>query len=226
MLFISSCQFTLLLLKCKIAVLITCNLTTEYKKMENCEKCEDIQQQLLADGGCHEIECNHHHNDNAFTLEDEEDSETVVSTAEAAAAAAAVDTNLVVASSSSSSDNDRKRKFPTLQRFADAEGDKMKRKVAPIRKWVSLPIRKLFLVKKVISMEVVIKKQTKEGFYAELEDEEGLMINGWISDIIRKELGKYPLEEGNTYIMPLGPEQSRETGYTYNNFAVQTIKDD
>ena len=120
----------------------------------------------------------------------------------------------------------RKRKFPTLKSFAQAGGDKMKRKIAPIEKWTALQVKEIFLVRRIISIQVTIKKRQQEGFYAELEDASGVLRNVWISDIIKAELDKHPLEEGNTYIIPLGSEQSRETGHTYNNFAVQEIQDE
>ena len=205
-----------------------------------CDGCQEHQQFLLDNGDGSQVICDHLIIDDNNGIESTSTTKEMVTAAAAAAAEATGDSDestpaiaiapIAVGGGSggamTSADRSlRKRKFPTLKQFAEVGGDKMKRKIAPIQKWSSLSIKKLFLVKKVIRMEVVIKKQVKEGFYAELENEEGLMVNVWITDIIRKELEMYPLEEGNTYIMPLGLEQSRDSGYMYNNFVVQVIKD-
>ena len=130
-------------------------------------------------------------------------------------------------SASTSSDvAGRKRKFPSMKDFAEAGGEKMKRKIAPIKHWTELKELELFRVKKVIGMNVVIKKEKRVSFYAELEDKEDNMINVWLTDIIKQGLDKYSVEGGFIYITPLGPAQSKESGYTYHNFAIQEIKDD
>ena len=112
-----------------------------------------------------------------------------------------------------------------MKMFAEAGGDKMKRKVAPIEKWTSLKLKELFLVKRVISIDLIVKKKKKEAFYAELEDANETLKNVWLTDIIKNELDNHPLEEGNTFIMALGPAESKETGNMYHNFAIQDIKD-
>ena len=48
----------------------------------------------------------------------------------------------------------------------------------------------------------------------------------WLTDIIKKELNDYALQEGNTYITSSGPAESKETGNMYHNFVVQIITDD
>ena len=186
--------------------------------MTMCENCEEVQQQLLADGGgaCGQIICNHQ-DDQTMVIEDgaEDDASSVVSTFSATTAAV----DMLPKRDS------RKRKFPTMKMFAEAGGDKMKRKVAPIEKWTSLKLKELFLVKRVISIDVIVKKKKKEAFYAELEDADETLKNVWLTDIIKNELDNHSLEEGNTFIMALGPAESKETGNIYHNFAVQDIKD-
>ena len=126
-----------------------------------------------------------------------------------------------------SSRNDRKRKFPSFHQFATAGGEEMKRKISPIARWVTLTVRELYLVKQVVEIEVLIKKKKQPGFYVELESREGDLKNVWISDMIREGLEKFPIEEGDTYIMPLGPKESKENpGHTYHNFAIQNVKGD
>ena len=48
----------------------------------------------------------------------------------------------------------------------------------------------------------------------------------WLTDIIKKELNDYALQEGNTCITSLGPAESKESGNMYHNFVVQIITDD
>ena len=185
--------------------------------MLSCESCEEHQQFLLDNGDGSQVVCKH---ESLAVIEDSEDNEFA---AEAAAAAVDINSSEECGSSSSSS---RKRKFPTLKRFAEAGGENLKRKIAPIRKWTSLKIKELFLVKRIIPLEVVINKVKQIKFYAEMEDENETLINVWISDMIKTALAQHPLEDEKTYITALGPAQSRETGFTYNNFAVEEIDDE
>ena len=94
------------------------------------------------------------------------------------------------------------RKFPSIKDFAKAGGEKMKRKIAPIKHWTELKELELFRVKKVIGMNVVIKKEKRLSFYAELEDKDDNMINVWLTDIIKKGLDKYSVEGVSIYITP------------------------
>ena len=186
--------------------------------MTMCETCEEVQQQLLADGegACGQIICNHQ-DDRTLVLEDEAEDDTSAVLSTFSPTTAAVDML--------PKRDSRKRKFPTMKMFAEAGGDKMKRKVAPIEKWTSLKLKELFLVKRVISIDVIVKKKKKEAFYAEFEDADETLKNVWLTDIIKNELDNHFLEEGNTFIMALGLAESKETGNMYHNFAVQDIKD-
>ena len=56
------------------------------------------------------------------------------------------------------------RKFPSIKDFAKAGGEKMKRKIAPIKHWTELKELELFRVKKVIGMNIVIKKEKRLSF--------------------------------------------------------------
>ena len=189
-----------------------------------CKNCEEIQEQLLADneGTGGQITCNHQDDQTIMVIEDEEgedgESSSGVSTFSSVAAAA-------VDMKSKPRDN-RKRKFQTMKTFAEAGDDDIKRKVVPIEKWTSLKVKELFRVKRVISMNVIIKKKKQLGFYAELEDANEELKNVWLTDIIKKELDTYSLAEGNTYIMPLGPTESKESGNMYHNFVIQDIKEE
>ena len=119
----------------------------------------------------------------------------------------------------------RKRRFPTVQEFAAAGEDRIKRKIAPVANWDTLKVRELYLVKRVINMDVVIEGSKQTGTYAELEDKKQQMINVWLTDIIREELEKYSLYLDNVYIMPLGETKSKETGYSYHDFVIQKYDD-
>ena len=52
-------------------------------------------------------------------------------------------------------------------------------------------------------------------FYAELEDAEEALKNVWLTDVIKKELDTYSVEEGNTFIMALGTAESKEIGNVF-----------
>ena len=115
----------------------------------------------------------------------------------------------------------RKRRFPTLQEFAAAGEDRIKRKIAPIVKWDTLKIRDIYLVKRVINMDVIIESIKQTGTYAEMADKKGQIINVWLTNIIKEELEKYSLQSENVYIMPLGELRSKETGHIYYDFIIQ-----
>ena len=115
----------------------------------------------------------------------------------------------------------RKRRFPTLQEFAAAGEDRIKRKIAPVVKWDTLKIRDIYLVKRMINMDVIIENIKQIGTYAEMEDKKGQIINVWVTNIIKEELEKYTLQSDNVYIMPLGDLKSQETGHFYHDFIIQ-----
>ena len=116
----------------------------------------------------------------------------------------------------------RKRRFPTLQEFAAAGEDQIKRKIALIMKWDALKIRDIYLVKRTIDMDVVIDNKKQTSTYAEMEDKKGQIINAWLTNIIKEELANYNIRSETVYIMPLGEAKSKETGHFYQDFIIQT----
>ena len=134
--------------------------------------------------------------------------------------------------SSSSSDVDRsviptvaekgsRKRFLTSVKFAKLADVKLRRKIAPIKKWRELDEHVPYRVVATHSMEVSVKGNGKEtATYAELRNKEGQMINVWMTEIIQNELEKHDFVEGNVYIMPLGKTTSKETGRDYFDFAV------
>ena len=161
--------------------------------METCVPCAEIKQQLLADGECDEIEC----------LHSQQPSTSTTATVAVAAAAA----------------NGQKRKFPSVKEFIDSSDDMVKRKIKPIQKWRTLPDHQLYLVRKLIRLS--IKDGKDEGHYVEIENEEGEMLNVWVTDMIKAELVTFSLEAGNVYIMPLGEKKAIESGNKYFDFVVK-----
>ena len=183
-----------------------------------CDSCAEHQEYLLESGDGSKVICEHE-------LKIAE--ETGASTSE------------LFSSNSSSIDGDRssnavattaaetksrKRKFVTADRFAKLADVKLRRKIAPIRKWRELHDRISRRVVQIHSMEVTIIKgkkiEKKMSYYAELETEKGEMINVWLTDIIHNELSNHDLDKGSVYIMPLGKATSKSTGRDYFNFAV------
>ena len=49
----------------------------------------------------------------------------------------------------------------------------------------------------------------------EFEDADETLKNVWLTDIMKNELDNHSLEEGKTFIMPLGPSESKETGKVF-----------
>ena len=189
--------------------------------MAKCGSCKEIQQQLLADGGCHEVECHHlTFNDDHLTIIDD-----YTDNNPAAATTTTTNTTMAVSSAidSATASTTRKRKFPTLQEFAAAGEDRIKRKIAPIQKWNTLTVRDMYLVKRVVRMDVIIQNVKQIGYYAEMEDKNEQMVNVWLTEIIKTELEKYSLLMESVYIMPLGLKKSKETGYFYNDFIIQQL---
>ena len=107
-----------------------------------------------------------------------------------------------------------KRKFLTADRFAELTTVKLRRKIAPLKKWRQLKEIIPFAVLQIHSMEVAFikgkKKQTS--FHAELQKEDGKIFNVWITEMIPQELLKYNLEQGMA--------TSNAAGHEYHKFAV------
>ena len=207
---------------------------------QRCEDCEEHQQFLLDSGDGSQVVCKHPilekstiaaatattpstSSDHSDTLVIDVDDD-VQSVGESVNATDLEEVPLTT-SSSGHFIKSRKRKFPSFRQFAEAGGNELKRKVLPMVKWVSLTVREPYLVTKVVEIEVMMKKKKQPGFYAEIEDREGELKNTWITPMIYNALKNYPLEEGETFITPLGLKERKETGHMYNNFAVQIIKE-
>ena len=137
-----------------------------------CKPCQSRQDELLEDDCGTQIVCEHD-----VTGDD----------ATAAAAGGAI-------GGASSS----KRKFLSRALFAELGGDKIKRKISPVQAWSTLNIRAVYLVRRVVSMEVTnAQTGAKEiGHYAEMVDEAGDFKKAWLTEIILKELKDYCLAMG------------------------------
>ena len=178
-----------------------------------CDSCADYQEHLLDSGDGSQVICEHQ-----LTF-DEEPGTSTSALPTTTYSSSSKDINATAAETSS-----RKRKFVTANRFAELASVKLRRKIAPIKKWRELHDRISHRVVQIHSMEVTITKgkkiEKKMSYYAELETEEGEMINVWLTDIIHNELSKHNLNEGSVYIMPLGKTTSKSTGRDYFDFAI------
>ena len=174
-----------------------------------CDSCADYQEQLLEGGDGSQVVCGHQ-------LKIDEESERSKSSSSSCMPVVGGRSN------DAATTRNRKRKFLTADRFAELASVKLRRKIAPIKKWRQLKERIPFAVLQIHSMEVAStnRKRKQTSFYAELQTEDGEMFNVWITEIIRQELLKYNLEHGDVYIMALGMATSRSTGREYHNFAV------
>ena len=177
-----------------------------------CDSCADHQEYLLESGDGSQVVCEHQ------LKIDEETERSTVSTSSSSSCIPVVGGR----SNDAATTRNRKRKFLTADRFAELASVKLRRKIAPIKKWRQLKERIPFAVLQIHSMEVAStnKKRKQTSFYAELQTEDGEMFNVWITEIIRQELLKYDLEHGDVYIMALGMATSKSTGREYHNFAV------
>ena len=117
----------------------------------------------------------------------------------------------------------KKRCFPTLKEFTDASEDRVKRKLRPIQKWNTLTTHVLYLVKKVVQIDVGGSGISDRGYYAQLENQNEETFNVWLTDIIKNELNMHKLYENNVYIIPLGMTKCKDNGNSYFDFVVQTM---
>ena len=178
-----------------------------------CDSCADHQEYLLESGDGAQVICEHQ-------LKISEDTECLPA---ATSSSSSCDSNPVKRSDDVvATTSDKKRKFLTADRFAELATVKLRRKIAPIKKWRQLKEKTPFAVLQIHSMEVASanRKRKQTSFYAELRTEDGEMFNVWITEIIHQELLKYALEHGDVYIMALGMATSKSTGHEYHNFAV------
>ena len=188
-----------------------------------CDSCEEHQQFLLDNGDGSQVICEH------LIIDHDAVEPTKISTTSPAivndSVASSATAIAPIAVDTMSAGGSRKRKFISFKKFADLANDKMKRKIVPIVGWTTLTERTPYLAKKIIAIDTVVKGKPKIGHYVQLEDEDQMMKNVWITDIIREDLSKYPLHEERTYIMPLGDTISKETGYPYHDFTILEDKE-
>ena len=179
-----------------------------------CASCAEHQEYLLESGDGSQVVCEHQ-----LKISDDTECSAAPSSSSSYMPAVVEERSNDAATTTTTS---RKRKFLTSDRFAELASVKLRRKIAPIKKWRQLKERIPFAVLQIHSMEVAStnKKRKQTSFYAELQTEDGEMFNVWITEIIRQELLKYDLEHGDVYIMALGMATSKSTGHEYHNFAV------
>ena len=180
-----------------------------------CDSCADHQEYLLESGDSSQVICMHQ-------LKIDEETGVSTSALLSSSSTSDADRSSNATSATAADTASRKRKFVTADRFAELADMKLRRKIAPIKKWRQLKEKIPFAVLQIHSMKVASikgkKKQTS--FYAELQTEDGEIFNVWITEIIHQELLKYNLEHGGVYIMALGKATSKSTGHEYYNFAV------
>ena len=122
--------------------------------------------------------------------------------------------------------------YLTREKLLTVKCDKLRRQLAPIKKWASLTIGHPYLLKRIISMPVHKKSDKpssstnkvgyikETGYYAELETETNSIINVWITSIMLAESENYDLSSDDVYIILLGKRVSQENGNEYHAFAV------
>jgi hypothetical protein len=122
--------------------------------------------------------------------------------------------------------------YLTREKLLSVKCDKLRRTLAPIKKWGSLLEGHPYLLKRIISMPIHKKSDTPSstagktvyvkdtGYYAELETEKDTIINVWITSIILAESENFDLSSGDVYIIPLGKKFSQENGYEYHSFVI------
>ena len=117
----------------------------------------------------------------------------------------------------------RKRPFMVSKQFDRLADDKLKRKLMPIRKWRELVVNTVLRVVKLHDIMVTIKDHQQLAHYAEMEEENGNLLNVWLTPIIFEELSKYDLNKDDTYIKALGKTMSKN-GTQYHDFAIVVDK--
>ena len=134
-------------------------------------------------------------------------------------------------------EKENKACYLTREKLLTVKCDKLRRQLAPIKKWGSLSVGHPYLLKRIISMEVQKKADklalnkassstSKTGYiketayYAELETETDSIMNVWITSIMLAEAENYDLASGDVYIIPLGKRVSQENGNEYHAFVI------
>ena len=117
-----------------------------------CGSCAEHQEYLLESGDGSQVVCEHQ------LKIDEETERSTVSTSSSSSCIPVVGGR----SNDAATTRNRKRKFLTADRFAELASVKLRRKIAPIKKWRQLKERIPFAVLQVHSMEVASIKGKKE----------------------------------------------------------------
>ena len=134
-------------------------------------------------------------------------------------------------------EKENKACYLTREKLLTVKCDKLRRQLAPIKKWASLSIGHPYLLKRIISMEVQKKADTcalnkapsstrktgyikETAYYAELETETDSIMNVWITSIMLAEAENYDLASGDVYIIPLGKRVSQENENEYHVFVI------
>ena len=118
--------------------------------------------------------------------------------------------------------------FLTREKLLTVNDDKLRRRLAPVRKWASLTVGYPYMLKRIISIEVN-KKDGDDGasssgldlsYYAELESETEPLVNAWLTSIMIAEAENFDLTTRDVYIIPLGKRISQENKKEYHSFVI------
>ena len=123
------------------------------------------------------------------------------------------------------------RALLTRERLLTVKCDKLRRQLAPIKRWGSLSVGHPYLLKRIISIPVHKKNDKpssskgmsynrETSYYAELETDTEPLINVWITSIMLAESENYDLSSDDVYIIPLGKRISQENGNEYHAFVI------
>ena len=125
----------------------------------------------------------------------------------------------------------KNKAYLTREKLLTVKADKLRRQIAPIKKWASLFVGHPYLLKRVISIEIQNKMHgassstsddgcKETSYYAELETETVPLMNVWITSIMAAEAENFDLASGDVYIIPLGKRISKENGKEYHAFVI------
>ena len=190
-----------------------------------CDSCETHQEWLLDNGDGSQVQCDH------LTIDDHDTTASPSTSTSPSTQDTSTNTTSTSTSSSTSTtttipaaaaaiQKSGKRKFLSPKSFLNLGGDKLKRKIKPIQKWSTLTEGTVYLMRRVVSMEVQMKTGPQIEHYVELENEKEETLNVWITKLILTDSKKYDLTDNDVYIMPLGKTISQEKGFEYNDFVI------
>ena len=125
----------------------------------------------------------------------------------------------------------KNKAYLTREKLLTVKADKLRRQIAPIKKWASLFVGHPYLLKRVVSIEIQNKVQgassstsnddcKETAHYAELETETVPLMNVWITPIMVAEAENFDLASGDVYIIPLGKPISKDNGKEYHSFVI------